>query len=93
MCNTRIEKKKKKEKHTKQNIANKISENVNIDFDSGYEPKEILGVTDVGGTKRFLLKWHGLEEATFVLAEKAHKACPDLVINFYESILKFEDTK
>lgn len=54
-------------------------------------PKEILGVTDVGGVLRFLMKWEELENATFVLAKEANEAYPQLVIDFYESKLKFDD--
>lgn len=60
-------------------------------LEAGRVPKEILGVTDVGGVLRFLMKWEELENATFVLAKEANEAYPQLVIDFYESKLKFDD--
>lgn len=59
-------------------------------FGTGRVPKEILGVTDVGGSLKFLMNWEGCEAATFVLAKEANIACPQLVIDFYEANLKLE---
>lgn len=57
----------------------------------GYTPLEILGVTNVNNKLRFLIKFKGLDEAIFVLAKDAHKYCPDIVIQFYESKIRFAD--
>lgn len=61
-------------------------------FNNGRQPREILGVTNVGGALRFLLNWEGQDEATFVLAKDAYRHCPMKVIDYYEEILKFDDS-
>lgn len=80
-----------KEKLSSVTTDNDTNANGKSDFVNGRIPKEILGVTNIGNVLRFLLKWEGLEEATFVLAKDATKHCPLLVIDYYEKILKFDD--
>lgn len=93
---TESQKLKEKEKtngntDTESQKLNHPTEEKTCGLEPDRTPKEILGVTDVGGVLRFLMKWEGLENATFVLAKEANKAYPQLVIDFYESKLKFDD--
>lgn len=54
-------------------------------------PKEILGVTNVGGALKFLMKWDNRETATFILAKEANIMFPQLVIDYYEAHIKLCD--
>lgn len=75
----------RKDSNEEPEVPYSVSES---DFNK-HTPKEILGVTNVGGALKFLMKWEGTENATFVLAKEANVVCPQLVIDFYESKLKF----
>lgn len=67
-------------------------EEVLTHLEPGRVPKEILGVTDVGGVLRFLCEWQDSDKANFILAKALNEAYPQLVIDFYESKLKFDDS-
>lgn len=58
-----------------------------------YEPEKILGVTNVGGPLKFLMRWKDFQSATFVLAKEANIICPLLVIDYYETRLKLFEPK
>lgn len=96
--NTIAHQRKPKKSHSSESrksstVSNNCSSNVKVsDFDR-YVPSEILGVTKVGGSLKFLMKWEGIERATFVLAKEANIVCPQLVIDYYESRLMLFDPK
>lgn len=56
-------------------------------FELGLTPVKILGASDASGELMFLMKWDKLDRAELVPAKEANKACPSLVISFYEARL------
>lgn len=60
-------------------------------FDRGFSPEKILGGTNKYGFQQFLIKWKGIDDADMVRATEAKERCPDLVREFYEKRLKFEE--
>lgn len=58
----------------------------------GFEPDEILGATEIDGKITFRIKVKGSDSWEFVKAKRAHKACPKLVIEFYEKHLILDGT-
>lgn len=52
--------------------------------DLGFEPDEILGASDIDGEIKFRIKVKDSDDWEIVRAKKAHAACPELVMNFYE---------
>ena len=73
-------------------LQRQTTEEVLTHLEPGRVPKEILGVTDVGGVLRFLCEWQNSDKANFILAKALNEAYPQLVIDFYESKLKFDDS-
>ncbi|KFB39966.1 AGAP009444-PA-like protein [Anopheles sinensis] len=59
---------------------------------TGFEKAErILGGTEIDKEMLFLIKWNGKEEAQIVKSKEARKYCPQLVIDFYEERLTWEN--
>lgn len=88
---------------TKNNIGSKNKENKVKDesedeeieegktgFDMGYVPEKIIGATDQDGQLLFLVQWKGKNKAQLVASKIARKHCPDLVIDFYEARLTWQ---
>jgi len=63
-----------------------------VGFEHGHTPKEIIGVRVVNGELMHYFSWHGTNVCTFVPARIANRKAPLMVINFYESRLRFEKT-
>lgn len=95
-------KKSKSSKTTnKNNVGSKNKEN-NVEseeeeieegktgFDMGYIPEKIIGATDQDGQLLFLVQWKGKNKAQLVASKIARKHCPDLVIDFYEARLTWQ---
>lgn len=59
-------------------------------FDMGYVPEKIIGATDQDGQLLFLVQWKGKNKAQLVASKIARKHCPDLVIDFYEARLTWQ---
>lgn len=54
-------------------------------FELGYTAKKIIGITDYGpGGVKFLIQFHGREDAELVLNDKCREYCPELILKFYE---------
>lgn len=61
-------------------------------FNNGLIPEKIIGATDcVNGKLMFLIKWENSNKADLVLSTAAKIICPQLVINFYEDHLIWND--
>uniref|UniRef100_A0A2S2P0W1 Chromobox 1 n=1 Tax=Schizaphis graminum TaxID=13262 RepID=A0A2S2P0W1_SCHGA len=65
----------------------------NVDFDSGLEPENILGITQKDGKFMFLIKWKNQVTADLVEAKLMNERYPQLVIEYYESIYVFTPSK
>lgn len=59
-------------------------------FDMGYVPEKIIGATDQDGQLLFLVQWKGKNKAQLVASKVVRKHCPDLVIDFYEARLTWQ---
>lgn len=59
-------------------------------FDMGYVPEKIIGATDQEGQLLFLVQWKGKNKAQLVASKVVRKHCPDLVIDFYEARLTWQ---
>lgn len=59
-------------------------------FDQGFSPQKIIDAHRTKGELMFLMKWKDKPES-LVLAKEARIKCPLLVIDFYESNLKWKD--
>ncbi|XP_065200045.1 chromobox protein homolog 1-like [Planococcus citri] len=57
-------------------------------FERNLEPDKIIGITDEGssGDLHFLMTWKNCDEADLVPARLVNVRCPQLVIEFYESM-------
>jgi len=79
---------------TKSNKENRDSddeiEEGKTGFDMGYIPEKIIGATDQDGQLLFLVQWKGKNKAQLVASKIARKHCPDLVIDFYEARLTWQ---
>ncbi|CAL8085686.1 unnamed protein product [Orchesella dallaii] len=53
-------------------------------FDRGLVADEVIGATDQGGVRYFLIKWKNSDEPELVPASLANIKCPAVVISFYE---------
>jgi cytoskeletal protein RodZ len=62
-------------------------------FEMGYEAEKIVGATDVGGELVFLIRWKDNNKAQLVPSREARKHCPQLVIDFFEQKLTWQDEK
>lgn len=58
--------------------------------DLGFVPEEILGASEADGKIRFRIKVKDSETWKIFKARKAHAACPELVMDFYEKHLFLE---
>ncbi|XP_017781069.1 PREDICTED: chromobox protein homolog 3-like [Nicrophorus vespilloides] len=56
-------------------------------FHINLEAEKIIGVTNSLGKLKYLMKWKGVEKPEIVSSTEANKYCPEIVIQFYESIL------
>jgi hypothetical protein len=56
-------------------------------FERGLEPEFIFGVVWLRNKLWLLMKWKNCQIAELVLAAEANVICPQIVINYYESIL------
>jgi hypothetical protein len=59
-------------------------------FGRGLEPDSILGATQVVDKMMFLVKWKGCEETDLISFEEAREKCPQIVIDYYQSLVKWE---
>ena len=60
-------------------------------FSRGWKPVKILGITRRGdGRRKFFMKWEGRDCIEMVTAHEANKKCPQLVLDYYEKITKWE---
>ncbi|XP_063700339.1 heterochromatin protein 1-like [Culicoides brevitarsis] len=80
---------KNKENNTKDKSDEEIEEG-KTGFDMGYVPEKIIGATDQDGKLLFLVQWKGKNKAQLVESKIARKHCPDLVIDFYEARLTWQ---
>ena len=62
-------------------------------FDCGLEPKEITGATHMNGQLTFIMKWIDSDRIDLVPSKKANQMCPQIVIQFYEKHLKWNNSK
>lgn len=69
--------KTKKPRKVEKHVAADIS-------DLGFEPDEILGANEFNGKLKFRIKVKGSDDWKIVQAKRAHAACPELVMDFYE---------
>lgn len=74
---------------TRQTKKHRTNENriAAAESDLGFEPDEILGAAEADGKIRFRIKVKDSETWKIVKARKAHAACPELVMDFYEKHL------
>jgi len=56
-------------------------------FGRGLEPDSILGATEVLDKIMFLVKWKGCEEKDLISVEEAKQKCPLTVIEYYQSLI------
>ncbi|VVC37584.1 Chromo shadow domain,Chromo domain subgroup,Chromo/chromo shadow domain,Chromo domain [Cinara cedri] len=63
--------------------------NVNDPLFANRQAERILGATDESGELLFLVKWLGINDADLVSSKDANIMWPQLVIEFYESKLKW----
>lgn len=59
-------------------------------FDRGLEPELIAGASNFDETLFLLIKWKGFNFYEPILAEEAHGKCPQLVIDYYQKIVRFD---
>lgn len=81
---------KNKENNSKDNSDDEEIEEGKTGFDMGYVPEKIIGATDQDGQLLFLVQWKGKNKAQLVASKIARKHCPDLVIDFYEARLTWQ---
>lgn len=60
-------------------------------FERGLKPERIIGATDTSGELMFLMKWEGTDEADLVRSRDARNKCPQLIIEFYEKHLTWNN--
>lgn len=60
-------------------------------FESGMEPEKILGATMHSGDLMFLMKWKNMSKADLITSKICKIACPQVVIEFFEDKLKWDD--
>lgn len=60
-------------------------------FERGLKPERIIGATDTSGELMFLMKWEGTDEADLVRSVDARSKCPQLIIEFYEKHLTWNN--
>lgn len=61
-------------------------------FERGLKPERIIGATDTSGELMFLMKWEGTDEADLVRSKDARSKCPQLIIEFYEKHLTWNNS-
>lgn len=72
-------------RYAKQKKTRKVEKHVAADIsDLGFEPDEILGANEFNGKLKFRIKVKGSDDWEIVKAKRAHAACPELVMDFYE---------
>lgn len=52
--------------------------------------QEIIGALETKGELAFLMKWKNISKAEMVRAKDANIHCPQVVIKFYESRIKWD---
>jgi hypothetical protein len=62
-------------------------------FERGLEPDSILGATEVLDKIMFLVKWKGCEEKDLISVEEAKQKCPLTVIDYYQSLIGWNNEK
>ncbi|XP_065207212.1 chromobox protein homolog 5-like [Planococcus citri] len=85
-------KEKKKKRSTEPVKAQpKVETNKLNGFERGLKPERIIGATDTSGELMFLMKWEGTDEADLVRSVDARTKCPQLIIEFYEKHLTWNN--
>lgn len=59
-------------------------------FDEGWVAQEIIGALEYKGELIFLMKWKNNNKAEMVKAKDANEQCPQVVIKFYESRIRWD---
>lgn len=86
------EKKKRKSVDTNNKAPATKSEPAKCSgFERGLKPERIIGATDTSGELMFLMKWEGTDEADLVRSKEARSKCPQLIIEFYEKHLTWNN--
>ena len=96
-----------KEKYIENEVKEQLTVDAAIPtwncFENGLIPDKILGATDslsrnsiqgglvISRSLMFLMKWKNSSKTDLVLASAANKICPQVVIQFYENHLFWQD--
>ncbi|KFD72293.1 hypothetical protein M514_15566 [Trichuris suis] len=59
-------------------------------FQRGLKPERIISVTDITGQLEYLIKFEGSETPEFIPKQIANVQCPLLILEYYESLLRWD---
>ncbi|XP_055629750.1 chromobox protein homolog 3-like [Toxorhynchites rutilus septentrionalis] len=80
-------------KIVKSEILQQQYENRSHGFQKGYIAETIMGITEEDGERLFLIKWKDRDELEMVTAKVTREHVPELVIDFYEDRIIWNETR